>query len=215
MTPVLYDYTLSGSCYKVRLMAALLGVKLERIAVDFYPGGAHKQTDFLALNPAGTLPMLTADDLVLTDSAAILVWLARTYDDSGEWLPVDDPARLAMVQNWLAVASRLTDTSGAARLHEMLRKPCDFARAQSGAHDTLRILEAHLTKVQLRGGAYLLGDTPTIADIACFPYAALAPDGGVSLDSYPALRNWTLDIRTLPGFIEMPGIHPVHAQIDP
>ncbi|MEK1891928.1 MAG: glutathione S-transferase family protein, partial [Rhizobium sp.] len=51
---------------------------------------------------------------------------------------------------------------------------------------------------------------PTVADIACFPYVALAPDGGVSLDPYPAIRLWSRAIRALDAFIEMPGIHRLH-----
>jgi glutathione S-transferase len=54
MRPTLYDYVLSPSCYKARLMAALVGVELESVAVDFHPGGAHRTSEFLLLNPAGT-----------------------------------------------------------------------------------------------------------------------------------------------------------------
>ena len=57
---------------------------------------------------------------------------------------------------------------------------------------------------------FLAADRPTVADIACFPYVALAPDGGVSLDSYPSIRLWMRAIRSLEGFIEMPGIHRLH-----
>jgi glutathione S-transferase len=56
----------------------------------------------------------------------------------------------------------------------------------------------------------LASDRPSIADIACFPYVALAPDGGVSLDAYPTIRLWSRALRSLYGFIEMPGIHRLH-----
>ena len=74
----------------------------------------------------------------------------------------------------------------------------------------MRELEAHLTEARFRGHGFLLGQTPTIADIACFPAVALAPDGGVSLDDYASVRLWTRAIRSLPGFIEMPGFHRLH-----
>jgi glutathione S-transferase len=45
-----------------------------------------------------------------------------------------------------------------------------------------------------------------VADLACFPYAALAGEGGISLDEYPALRHWIWNFRHLPGFIGMSGI---------
>ena len=54
---ILYDYILSASCYKVRLMAALLRIKLDLVAVDFHPGREHKGAAMLALNPAGTMPV--------------------------------------------------------------------------------------------------------------------------------------------------------------
>lgn len=72
-------------------------------------------------------------------------------------------------------------------------------------------MEAALTEARWRGATFVLGANPTIADIACFPAVALAPDGGVSLDDFPATRLWTRAIRTLPGFIEMPGIARLHA----
>jgi len=50
------------------------------------------------------------------------------------------------------------------------------------------------------------GDHFTIADIACFPYVALAPEGGVALDPYGAVRRWIGQIQAQPGFVSMPGI---------
>ena len=72
----LYDYILSPSCYKVRLMAALAGVELDLCAVDFHPGLEHRGPAMLALNPAGSIPILQDGDLLLTESSAMLVYLA-------------------------------------------------------------------------------------------------------------------------------------------
>lgn len=215
MTLRLYDYVLSGSCYKVRLLAALLGVDYERVPIDFYPGGEHKQPDFLAINPAGTLPVLADGDLVLTETQAILAYLASSRDPSGQWLPKDDPGTFAEVMQWLAFSARLTETAGAARLHDMLNRPLDIEAARRGAIRAFRELEAHLTERRFDGGIYLVGDRPTIADIACFPYVALSPDGGVEHDDFPAIRNWLHAIKSLDGFITMPGIHVLHERRDP
>ena len=215
MTLRLYDYVLSGSCYKVRLLAALLGIDYERVPIDFYPGNEHKQPDFLAINPAGTLPVLENGDLILAETQAILVYLASTGDSSGRWLPKDDPATLAWVMQWLAFSSRLTDTAGAARLHDMLNRPLDVAAARRGAIGVFRELEAHLTERRFEGGTFLVGSHPTIADIACFAYVALAPDGGIEHDDFPAIRNWIYAIKSLDGFITMPGIHVLHERRDP
>lgn len=214
MTFRLYDYVLSGSCYKVRLLAAFLEVSYETVAVDFYPGNEHKQSDFLAVNPAGTLPVLIDEVVVLTETQAILAYLASTHDASGRWFPKDDAAMLAGVMQWLAFSSRLTDTAGAARLHDMLNRELDVDAARRGAIKAFRELEAHLTDRRFDGGTFLVGDHPTIADVACFAYTALSPDGGIEHDDFPAIRNWLYAIRSLDRFITMPGIHVLHERRD-
>ena len=62
----LYDYILSGNCYKVRLFLSFLKLEHELIPIDFYPGSEHKQTEFLELNPLGQIPVLMDDGFVLT-----------------------------------------------------------------------------------------------------------------------------------------------------
>ncbi|MBY5523601.1 glutathione S-transferase family protein [Rhizobium leguminosarum] len=204
----LYDYILSPSCYKVRLMAALAGVKLELRPVDFHPGAEHRGPELLALNPAGSIPILEDGDLILTESSGILVYLATKAGP--EWLDNGTAEEAARVQQWLSFSGRLTASLGAARLHEMLLRPGDIGALQAQGIAALRELEAGLVEQGLRGMRFLAAGRPTIADIACFPYVALAPDGGVTLDAYPAIRLWSRALRALDKFIEMPGIHRLH-----
>lgn len=205
---ILYDYILSPSCYKVRLLASLLGVQLELRAVDFHPGREHKADDLLNLNPAGSIPILVDDDFVLTESAAMLAYLASKYGP--DWAADGDPQAIALQHQWLAFSNRLTATLGGARLVEMLNFEGDLEALQSSGVVALRELEAALFARRVSGGTFLVADAPSIADIACFPYVALAPDGSVSLDPYPSIRLWMRALRALPGFIEMPGIHRLH-----
>jgi glutathione S-transferase len=204
----LYDYVLSASCYKVRLMAALVGVKLDLEAVDFHPGRQHKSVAFRRLNPAGTLPVLVDGDLVLTESTAMLTYLASI--GAPDWLGPDSPRGVAEVQQWLAFSGRLAGTLGMARLHDMLLYPGDIDALRRDGHLALRELEAALTERRLAGKTWLVGEDPSIADIACFPNVMLSQDGGVSLDAYPSIRLWTRAIRSLDRFVEMPGIHRLH-----
>lgn len=204
----LYDYVLSPSCYKVRLMAALAGVKLDIRPVDFHPGAEHRGPELMALNPAGSIPILEDGDLILTESAAMLVYLAA--EAAPAWLGSGTPAETARIQQWLSFSHRLTASLGGARLHEMLLRPGDIAALQAHGIAALRELEARLVEQGLCGMRFLASDRPTVADIACFPYVALAPDGGISLDPYPAIRLWSRAIRSLENFIEMPGIHRLH-----
>ncbi|WP_439123288.1 glutathione S-transferase family protein [Marivita sp.] len=202
---ILYDYVLSASCYKIRLMAALLGKDLSLRAVNFHPAREHKSPEMLALNPKGTLPILQDGDVILTDSAEILRHLIA---DTPTWQSDDD-------DHWLSFASGLNDTLGLARLHDILGYDADIDVVRTQGNLALRQLEQRLTEQRFDGETFLTGSQPTIADIACFPNTALAPDGGVSLDPYPSIRLWMRAIRSLPGFIEMPGIHRLHELAHP
>jgi len=206
---ILHDYVLSASCYKVRLMAALLGQKLTLRAVDFHPGREQRSLAFRALNPAGTLPVLQDGPLTLTESTAMLVYLVR-LSGARDWLGEGTAASAAEVQGWLAFSARLGASLGMARLHDMLHYPADIDAVRAAGQHCLRELEAALTEARLHGRRFLVGDIPTIADIACFPNVALAPDGGVGLEDYPAIRLWMRAIRSFERFIEMPGIHRLH-----
>lgn len=204
----LYDYVLSPSCYKVRLMAALAGIRLDIHPVDFHPGAEHRSPGMLALNPAGTIPILEDGDLLLTESSAMLAYIAAA--SAPGWLGSGSAAETARIQQWLAFSARLTASLGGARLHQMLLVPGNLDALQKAGIDALRELEAGLAEQAIRGQRFLAGNNPTIADIACFPYVALAPDGNVTLDPYPAIRLWSRALRALPGFIEMPSIHRLH-----
>ncbi len=201
---ILHDYILSASCYKVRLMAALAGIPLALKAVNFHPEKQHKSPQMLALNPEGTLPILVDGDTVLTQSPDMLRHLVT--QSAPDWLGADQ----AETDRWLDFASSLNASLGMARLHDILSYDADIDQVRRDGIAQLRHLEERLTEQRIDGFAFLTGKTPTIADIACFPNTALAPDGGVSLDPYPAIRLWLRDIRSLPGFIEMPGIHRMH-----
>ncbi|MFK7867850.1 MAG: glutathione S-transferase family protein [Roseobacter sp.] len=210
MTFKLYNYVLSGNCYKIRLMASLLKVPYDTVAVDFYPGFEHRSELMLELNPSGTLPILQAGDLILTETQAMLVWLACRFDPAGRWFPKEDPVMLASVMEWLGFSGRLTRSIGVARLHSMVDWPADIDAALQASVEDLQAFELHLTDRVLEGGTWIAGDHPTVADIACFPYIALSPDAGLEHDPYPAIRNWLYAVRALPGFTAMPGIHYLH-----
>jgi len=210
MPITLYNYVLSGNCYKVRLLAHLLNVAIDTIAVDFHPGKEHKSPALLQLNPAGTLPILVTDHHTFTETQAMLVWLAQHYDATGTWWPASNAQLSGPVMQWLGFSSRLTATVGELRLHSMINKSIDVQQAQQGATLALRELENQLTEQRIRGLQWLVGNNPTVADIACFAYTALSPDAGIEHDYYPAIRGWLHAVRSLENFITMPGIHELH-----
>lgn len=195
----LYDLEPSGNCYKVRLFAALAGVPLEIVPVDFL-AGEHKRAPLIDLNPWGEIPILTDGDVVLRDSHAILIYLASRY--AGEsWLP-RDPAGLATVAQWLSTAANeVQNGPAAARLVDKFGYPIDKEDALRRAARILPLIDAHLT-----ANDWLALGRPTVADCAVFPYVALSHEGGVSLEPYPGIRAWIERIKALPGFVAAPGV---------
>jgi glutathione S-transferase len=202
----LYDYVLSGSCYKIRLFLSLIGQKYKARPVDYYPGGEHKTPEFLELNPLGQIPVLQDGDTTLRDAQAILVYLAGKYDAARTWYP-EDPETQGAIAMWLSFAGGEIMNSSSARLHDMLFYDFDIDKVRAAAHAAFRVLDDHLTDREIDGADWIVGNAPTIADIACFPYVALSGDGGISLDDYHAIRRWISRLKKLPGFEVMPGIH--------
>jgi glutathione S-transferase len=201
----LYNDELSGNCFKLRLFMSLLEVPFERIPINFHPRKEHKDEAFLQINPFGQLPAIDDDGYVLRDAQAILVYLATKHDSTRQWYPEDARLR-GRVALWLTVAEDITRSASAARLHDAFGYPFDIDACRSAACKLFAHIDDHLADAEIEGRHWLAGDAPTIADIACFPYVALAPEGGISLVRFPALRRWIRRVKTLPGFSGMPGI---------
>ena len=197
MAPVkLYTFALSGHAHRVQLALSLLNVPTQLIDVDLRKG-AHKQPDFLAMNPFGQVPVLDDNGTVLADSNAILVYLARQYGNS-DWLPTD-PVGEAAVQRWLSVAAGLVAFGpAAARLVTVFGAGFNAAEVIARAHGLLKVMDTELSARH-----FLVGAKPSIADVACYTYIAHAPEGNVSLADYPNVRSWLARIEALPGFVPM------------
>ncbi|HFL2190060.1 TPA: glutathione S-transferase family protein [Pseudomonas putida] len=193
----LYNFPKSGHAHRIELMLSLLNLPTELVFVDLAKG-AHKQPDFLALNPFGQVPVIDDNGTVIADSNAILVYLAKKYDN-GNWLP-EEPAAAARVQRWLSVAAGpLAFGPAAARLVTVFGAAFNTDEVIARAHTLLKVIDA-----ELANAPFLAGSTPTIADIANYSYIAHAPEGNVSLEPYANVRSWLARIESLPGFVAMP-----------
>jgi glutathione S-transferase len=195
----LYDFELSGSCYKVRLLLNILNIPYEKQNVDFVHK-EHKNPTFLALNPMGEIPIYEEEGLRLRDAQAILVYIAGKYDPARRWWPADASAQGRITQ-WLSIGGNEIMSAAGARLVKLLQYDLDLKKLQDRAINTFRILDAHLSDRH-----WLELGHPTIADIACFPYTALAGEGDISLQPYHNIRAWIERIKQLSRFIAMPGI---------
>jgi len=197
----LYDREASGNAYKARLLLALLDVPYERIPVAMQDGRNQVDEAYLALNPRGQIPTLVDGDEHLWGSTAILVYLAARHDSARTWLP-QDPLRMGRVMQWLELAqNEVADGLFRARMIAHMGRPGDLDAAHAQAATALRVLEGRLAQAD-----WLTDGGPTIADVACFPYVALAHQGRVDLAPYPGVRRWMERVKALPCFVGMPGV---------
>jgi glutathione S-transferase len=196
----LYGYELSGNSYKAKLMLSLLNLDYELITVDLMTG-AHKQPDFLALNPFGQVPLLVDGNTVLADAQAILVYLARRYGGES-WLPLEAEP-MSRVVRWLSTtAGEVRQGPESARLYHLFKVTnINLERTIQKSEFILTQLNNHLANQE-----WLELGHPTIADVAVFPYVALATDGKIDLTSYTNVLNWIDRVKHLPGFVGMTGI---------
>ena len=200
----LYDYAPSANCYKPRLLLALLERDYERVPVDIFAG--ETLTDaYVAVNPARETPALELDDgTVLTQSNAILWFLA----EGTTFLPQDSLERGQVVQWLFFEQERVMVGIGGARFRILTGRAPELipARLELG-ESALTMLEAHL-----EGRSYLVGDSCSIADLSNFAYAHVAQDAGFRLTDYPSVSGWLERVRALPRFIDDLAPYPDNAR---
>lgn len=198
MTAVLYNSTISGNCYKVRLLAAHLGIELELREVDVIDRSTRPQV-LGGLNPALRVPTLVLDDgRPLAESGAILWYLG----EGSRFVP-DDAYLRAQVLQWMffeqyehepsiAVARFLISYSQLPREQYERRLP---RLHQDGAR-ALAMMEEHLA-----GRDWFVGDSMTLADIALYAYTHAADEGEFDLNAFPSIRRWLDRVAAEPGHV--------------
>jgi glutathione S-transferase len=169
-------------------MLALLGVHYEKVAVDAYPGGAD-------------CPVLIDGEDAHRDPGLILTFLARAHD--AQWLPSGEAQEIA---GWLAFAATRLSALAEARRIALMGVEGDLDTLDRKGREALRTLEDTLTDRRIASRDWLVGGSPTIADIAVFPHVMLSHDSGIGHEDYPAINLWQRRVRKLPRFVGMPGI---------
>ena len=200
----LYDYAPSANCYKPRLLLALLERDYERVPIDIFAGDTLTDA-YVAVNPARETPVLELDDgTVLTQSNAILWFLA----EGTTFLPQDSLERGQVVQWLFFEQERVMVGIGGARFRILTGRTPELipARLELG-ESALTMLEAHL-----EGRSYLVGNSCSIADLSNFAYAHVAQDAGFRLTDYPAVSGWLERVRALPRFIDDLAPYPDNAR---
>jgi glutathione S-transferase len=194
---LLYNNQDSGNCYKVRLLAAQLGVSLELRELDVIDR-SNRQEVLGDLNPALRVPTLVLDDgRPLGESNAILWYLG----DGTNYVPTDSYER-AQVLQWqffeqyshepYIATVRFWSHAGIT--------PSEAQRVEKlkGGNRALAALDGHLRK-----HLFLIGDRYTIADISLYAYTHVASEGGFEIERYPAITPWLSRVEAQPGHIKI------------
>lgn len=197
----LYDMHFSGNCYKVRLLLSFLQLQYQLAPVNLL-AREQKSDTYLKINELGQVPALEDEGRYLRDSQAILVYLARQYDTTNQWLPANAYEQ-ALVSQWLSTASNeIANGLAAARVfHIFKRQEINIELVTARAHHILQVINQHLQQRE-----WLELERPTIADVACFPYIAMAHEGQIDIQAYPHVAAWVERFRQLPYFVAVPDI---------
>lgn len=193
----LYWHPMSGHAHRAHMLLNILELDFELITVDL-PTGEHQRPEFLVLNPFGQIPVLVDGEIAISDSNAILVYLATVYDREQIWLP-KSPLVRAHIEQFLSLAAhRLANSIAKLRAANLFNCSIDSAPLTHEAHKLLKQLQTYQN-----GRQWLVGTKPTIADLALYSYIKLAPEGGISLADYPVLQAWLKRVEGLSGFVPM------------
>lgn len=189
----IYGDPTSGNCLKVKWVAEHLGHPALWRTIDV-PGGGTRDPAFLALNPAGRVPLVVfPDGQTLSESNAIIIYLA----EGSTLVPETAFARARMLQ-WMFWEQYSHEPYIAVRryqLHYLKRAPeaLDPKLAERGA-DALLLMQGTLER-----SAFMAGDALTLADVALVAYTRMAHEGGFDLAAYPAIRAWIPRVETALG----------------
>jgi len=176
--------SISGNCLKVKWTADYLGLDYRWIETGVLNGDTRTPA-FLALNPAGQVPVVVlADGRPLAQSNAIILYLA----EGSALIPDDHYARAKMFE-WLFWEQYSHEPYIAVARFQMkyLGKPAaslDAKLVERGRAALKRLDEA------LAASDYLVGDYCTLADVSLVAYTRMAPEGGFDLGHYPAVQAW-------------------------
>ena len=191
----LYCAGVSGNAYKAALMLNLSGCDWEPVVLDFL-GGATRQEGFREeINELGEIPVLEHGAKRLSQSGAILTYLA---EKTGRFGGRDEDEKLEILRWILFDNHKFTSYFATLRFLVGIQKTgetpvTEFLRGR--AQTAFGMVEKHLT-----GRDFLLGDRPTIADISMVGYLYYTEETGLDRAPYPNITGWAKRIAALPGW---------------
>jgi len=192
---LLFNSAVSGNCYKVRLIAAHLGIPLELRELSVFDRSDREEV-LGGRNPALRVPTLILDDgRPLAESNAILCYLA----EGSQYLPADRYERAQVLQWCFFEQYSVEPHIAVARFWKLAGISPSEEQGQEKQHWGRRALAA--LDGHLRDKRFLVGDRYSVADIALYAYTHVAPEGGFELNEYEAVREWLTRVAAQPGHV--------------
>jgi len=192
----LADTLRSGNAWKIRLACGFMGLALTRRTFDIVQGDLETEA-FGRINPWRQVPaLLTPEGEWLAESQAILWYLGR----GTPWLP-EGRLEQAQVASWLSFEqTQHMHAFAQPRLLIHLRRTARVDDPAMVQWRAIGLRAAAWMDAHLAGRSFLVGDAPTIADIALYPYTSMADEGGYDLSAFTHISAWLARMRALPGF---------------
>lgn len=202
----LYMHPVSTTCRAVRLMCAEHGVKLDEEFVDL-GSGAHHQEPYASLNPCRQVPLLVDGDLKLTESSAILKYLADVHELLVYPKDLKKRAKVNEMMDILntGVTRDLAYYLVYPQLFPHHKRPSDEAQnvtlsmGQAGSKKWLGLLNDCF----IGDNKFLCGDEITIADYFGAAIVTLSDQISADLSAYPNVERWLSTMRALPHWNEV------------
>jgi len=197
----LYMNALSPNVRRVRLTAAVLGLPLEEKTIDL-GRGEQRSPEYLALNPNGAVPTLVDGDIVLTESRAIMQYLASKKPEAG-LVPRDEAAHADVTRWQFWDASHFSPQLGTITFEKIVKPMIGMGEPDAGRVDealgNFRRFAAVLNK-RLDGKPYVVGPALTIADLTLASSLMYAKQVDLPLSEFPNIAAWFVRITELDGW---------------
>ena len=194
---ILHEHAPSGNCYKIRLTAAHLGLKLERKNYDIMKGETRTPEFLRDVNANGRIPVLQDGDRFLTESNAICFYLANGsklipdghFDQADMlrwmfWEQYSHEPNVATLRFWLRYVG-IESLSEAQRIQLIGKRENGLA--------ALALMDQHLDSRK-----WFVADQFSLADICLFAYTHLADEADFDLEAYPDIIRWMERIMLMP-----------------
>lgn len=187
----LYMNRMSPNVRRVRITAAVLGLQLEENNLDLAKG-EQKNPEFLVLNPNGAVPTLVDGEVVLTESRAIMQYLASKQPESG-LLPLDEQLRADVTRWQFWDSSHFSPQLGTLAFQRVIRPMMGMGEPDAGkveeALANFRRFAAVLNE-RLDGRQYVVGNSMTLADLTLASSLMYAKQSQVPLEEFPNIQTW-------------------------